>query len=293
VSNNSQPLVSIIMPCYNGRETLPMALASLLCQTYQNWECVFIDDGSSDGSADIVKSIGDPRFRIIKFNENRGRGAARQRGNEEARGEYIAMLDADDWYYSTKLEKQIVFLSINPDISLVSTGMIIADEEGYPVGYRGRRQIIGETLDTLKDPPLAYAPTCIKADVAKNYPYNPLYRRAQDKDFLQRVCMREKFANLPELLYVYREYRSYNWVNVKQSFVYRIKSLCSLTKEFPFRSRLEMIKVWSKLFIYASAFAFGQGRRLVARRSAKLAEEMQNIYDKEKQGVEAVAAKIF
>ena len=100
-------LVSIIMTCYNGKSSLPMALASIICQTYENWELIFVDDGSSDGSSDLVQAFCDPRFKVFRLKENCGRGVAYQRALDEAKGNFIAILDDDDWWYSTKLQKQI------------------------------------------------------------------------------------------------------------------------------------------------------------------------------------------
>jgi glycosyltransferase involved in cell wall biosynthesis len=152
-----QPLVSIIMPCFNGEKTLPRALASLINQTHENWELVFIDDGSIDGSVDVVQAAHDPRIRIIRFERNLGRGVARQRGNEEAKVEFMAMLDADDWWYSTKLEKQLSFLMGHPSISLVGTGLMVVDHAGRVLACRRCRRIDSAIMITLRRPPLAYA----------------------------------------------------------------------------------------------------------------------------------------
>ncbi len=69
----ADPLVSIIIPCYNSNSTLPRALASILLQTYQNWECIVIDDGSIHKASTVLAKISDPRFRYIELKENKGR----------------------------------------------------------------------------------------------------------------------------------------------------------------------------------------------------------------------------
>lgn len=120
-----QPLVSVIMPSFNARGTLPRAAASLIAQTYENWECVFVDDGSTDGSFEWICQIGDPRFRCFRNALNQGRGATRQLGLEKSRGEYICMLDADDWYYPQKLQRQVDCVEADPMLVLVSADLAI------------------------------------------------------------------------------------------------------------------------------------------------------------------------
>ncbi len=121
----STPLVSVIMPCYNATSTLPMALASLLAQTYENWECVLVDDGSTDAPVAILERIDDPRIRYIRLPYNQGRGVARQIALDNVRGDLITMLDADDWIYPNKLEMQYLQMVANPHLALISTGMAI------------------------------------------------------------------------------------------------------------------------------------------------------------------------
>lgn len=97
------PKISIIMPNYNGARHLRDALDSVLAQTFSDWECIVIDDGSTDSSIDIIKEYKDSRFVLIGAN-HRGVSAARNAGLDSARGEWIAFLDSDDCYTRTALE---------------------------------------------------------------------------------------------------------------------------------------------------------------------------------------------
>lgn len=105
------PKVSIIIPCYNQAPYLPKAIESLLSQTWEDWECIIVDDGSTDNSADIVKKCcaEDKRFFLYQ-KENGGSATARNMGLEKAQGEYIQFLDADDSMDSRKLERQIALM---------------------------------------------------------------------------------------------------------------------------------------------------------------------------------------
>lgn len=113
-------LVSIIIPCYNYGWLLPETLDSVLAQTYPHWECLIIDDGSTDNSRTVGEEYAarDARFQYI-YQPNRGMSAARNRGLDEAMGEYIQFLDADDLLAPHKLERQVAFLTGHPDVDLI------------------------------------------------------------------------------------------------------------------------------------------------------------------------------
>lgn len=118
------------MPAYNAENTIAKALKSLLNQTYMNWECIIVDDGSTDSTVKIVSSFNDSRINLISLEKNMGRGYARQVALDNSSGEYIAMLDADDWYYSNKLKSQIDIFNKYPEVSVVSCGMAVTDLNG-------------------------------------------------------------------------------------------------------------------------------------------------------------------
>lgn len=113
VSSNSPPLVSIIIPCWNAAQYIGEAIASALAQTYPNIEVIVIDDGSTDGSLDVIQSFGE-RIRW-ETGPNQGGCAARNRGLSLAKGDLIQFLDADDWLLPQKLERQVPLMLENPD----------------------------------------------------------------------------------------------------------------------------------------------------------------------------------
>lgn len=105
-------LVSIILPTYNRAEFLPRALDSVLAQTHGDWECVVIDDGSTDNTEEVLAGYGDPR--IIRFRqENQGVSGARNAGIARCRGEVLALLDSDDEWMERKLETQLAYMADN------------------------------------------------------------------------------------------------------------------------------------------------------------------------------------
>jgi glycosyltransferase involved in cell wall biosynthesis len=116
---NTSPQVSVIIPTFNRRDYLPIALDSVLAQTYTDYEIVIIDDGSTDDTRDILAPY-EQRIRYF-YQENRGIAAARNRGIEEARGTCIALLDSDDYWLPGKLACQVEGLEENPQWGMVAT----------------------------------------------------------------------------------------------------------------------------------------------------------------------------
>jgi len=135
-----QPLVSVIIPCYNGEKFISKAIESVLNQTYQNWELIVINDGSMDNSKKIVqKYMEDGRIKLIEHKSNRGIPKTKNTGISIAKGEYIAFLDQDDIWLQQKLELQIkCFEEESNDIGIVCTGMIFTDSNMKPLNiFRG------------------------------------------------------------------------------------------------------------------------------------------------------------
>ncbi len=131
-----QPLVSIILPTYNGAKYIAAAIASVQAQSYTNWELIIIDDGSTDDTEVIVQSLShaDSRIQYVKNEQNLGIQKTLNRGLALAKGEYIARIDDDDqWIDADKLTAQVSFLESHPDYVLVGTGVVIVTETGQEI----------------------------------------------------------------------------------------------------------------------------------------------------------------
>jgi glycosyltransferase involved in cell wall biosynthesis len=122
-------LVSVIVPTYNRRETIQAAIASVQRQTFQDWELIVVDDGSSDGTADLIEGS-DPRLVLIR-QENQGVNAARNAAMLRARGSYIAFLDSDDEWLPHHLELSVAFFRAHPGEDFLSGEFC---EDGSPTG---------------------------------------------------------------------------------------------------------------------------------------------------------------
>lgn len=121
----SDPLVSVIIPCYNYGRYLSEALDSLLAQTYANWECIIVDDGSTDNTREVAGGYTQKDSRFKYFHQsNSGVSGARNRALQEANGTYIQLLDADDLLEKEKFRLQVAFLEEHPDVDLVYSIMV-------------------------------------------------------------------------------------------------------------------------------------------------------------------------
>lgn len=115
-----KPLVSVIIPCFNYAHFLPEALESILNQTYKNWECIVVNDGSTDDTRKVTQSYTkkDERFKYF-YQSNKGVSVARNRGIKKCRGKYIQLLDADDFIAPEKIKNQLKCFNANPSIDIV------------------------------------------------------------------------------------------------------------------------------------------------------------------------------
>lgn len=131
-SSNVRPLVSVVIPCYNAERWVAEAVDSALSQTYEPMEIIAVNDGSSDTTGSILASYGTAVHTITQ--ENAGLSGARNAAILQAKGEYVAFLDADDVWAPTKTEQQMQFLLANPRFGLIGSGCYQIDENSQHIG---------------------------------------------------------------------------------------------------------------------------------------------------------------
>ena len=129
---NKSPKVSVVTPAYNAENTIAESIQSVINQTFSDFDMIIIDDGSTDRTAEIIKSIEDSRIRYI-YQDNAERAAARNLGIQNAKGRYIAFLDADDFWVEDKLEKQITLFRKNPELGLVYSDLYLFDDQSKEI----------------------------------------------------------------------------------------------------------------------------------------------------------------
>lgn len=130
---NSIPIISVIIPMYNVEKYIEQSINSVLEQSYHHFELILVDDGCVDNTLNIVNKFYDPRIIVIS-QANRGLSGARNTGINAARGLYIALLDADDYWAEDKLTKHIQHLSANPKVGVSYCPSLFVNEEGELLG---------------------------------------------------------------------------------------------------------------------------------------------------------------
>lgn len=211
-----RPIVSILMPVYNGLPLIKASIESLYRQTMAEWECIIVNDGSTDGTKEYLDSLDDSRFVVCHFDINKGRPEARQKTLELAQGEYIAMLDAEDLYHPNKLQLQLEAFSRHPEVDLVATQMCSFGTRTDLLTIRGFqdssvRQFTGNNVP-------GHATVMIRTKKAKVLKYNKALKFGQDVDFLCRYMKGIKFLTIPQPLYYYSEYDSVSKKKIKRTY---------------------------------------------------------------------------
>jgi glycosyltransferase involved in cell wall biosynthesis len=197
--------VTIGIPFLNARPYLADAVRSVFAQTREDWELLLIDDGSSDGSADIVRGLDDPRVRLLSDGRNRGLCARLNQIAALARGTYLARMDADDLMHPERIERQVRFLRENPDVDLVDTATFTVDDDLTLLGIRGDRPLDARPEAVLRNGLLVHPTVMGRTEWFRRNPYDPVYVRAEDRELWSRICATTRFGRLCEPLFFYRE----------------------------------------------------------------------------------------
>lgn len=206
------PRVSIVMPVYNGEAYLKHAIRSLLAQSFEDWELVIVDDGSTDATPQILQQYTDARIRIFR-QKNGGEASARNTGLANMTGEYMAFLDADDEYLSGALENMVSYLDNHPQDAVVfSDGYICNEKDQQLMRLTEIRPGIftGNVLEHLVlTPTVITVPVCTMTRIASVIKHglsfdgkNNLY--GTDWDFWIRLAVHENFGYLDKLTCKYR-----------------------------------------------------------------------------------------
>jgi len=203
MSSISNPKISVLLPCYNAEKYIKDSIDSILAQTYQNIEFIIIDDGSTDLSLSIIKSLAatDPRIQFFS-RENRGLAKTLNQGIDIASGRYIARMDQDDIAHPERLQKQFAFMENNPHVGVCGTW-------AQTFGTKSRLLKMPVTNNEIKarlffESPFVHPAVMIRKDVLHHF---KLYYRvvvAEDYDLWSRASKFCEYHNLPEVLLDYR-----------------------------------------------------------------------------------------
>ncbi|HVN94190.1 MAG TPA: glycosyltransferase [Terracidiphilus sp.] len=200
-SVKKNPLVTIGMPVYNCRATVAESIASILNQTLEDWELVVFDDGSRDGTHDVVRRFADPRIRLIVGKTNRGLPARLIEIVRQSRSTFFARMDGDDTAYPDRLQQQVDFLRNHPEIDLVAGAVAVIDGNGEAIGVRHppleHERICARPYSRF---PMAHPTWLGRTDWFRHHPYREDAVRMEDWDLLFRAHRQSRFANLQEIV---------------------------------------------------------------------------------------------
>lgn len=192
------PLISVVLPAYNARKFIEQAVQSILDQSFSDFELLVIDDGSTDGTTEILKAITDPRLRLIRHKTNCGLIHVLNEGIAEAKGEFIARMDADDIAEPGRLETQVQFLEKHPQIGIVGSAIRIIDcngDMGQTYLFPESHVLVEWSMSFFC--PIAHPTVMVRASVIRQhggYSFNAIH--AEDYDLWTRMSITTQFANL-------------------------------------------------------------------------------------------------
>jgi glycosyltransferase involved in cell wall biosynthesis len=209
-SSNHMPTISVLMPVFNAQKDLRQAIDSILNQSFADFEFLIIDDGSTDDSAYIVRSYLDARIRFLQNPKNLGLVPTLNRGLSEARGKYIARMDADDISEPLRFESQLALLEKTP--ADICGGLFrIIDADGKVTGTVSVPFQTDELIACLANTvPFAHGSVMMRSSFLRDHQlqYGPS-PYAEDHDLWIRIFeYGGRFANVSEMLFQYRNYSS-------------------------------------------------------------------------------------
>lgn len=198
---SARPRATVFMPVHNRARLIGRAVTSVLRQSFGDFELLLIDDGSSDDSVRVIRRFSDPRIRLLQNGENLGIARTRQRGLEEARGTFIALLDSDDAMPPRRLEQQVRFLHAHPHVATVGGWAREFDAAGK---LRRSVKVLPLVPGELKARLLFRtcfhnSSTMSRLSVLREFGYDPAFPVSSDYEMFSRVAHDWKLANLPRV----------------------------------------------------------------------------------------------
>jgi glycosyltransferase involved in cell wall biosynthesis len=225
--------ISVVMPARNAEKTLHHAVASILCQSYEDWELLIMDDGSTDRTLAIAEQFGDRRVRVFSDGACRGLSAQVNRAITMARGQFLARQDADDVSYPDRLQRQRDFLEANPDVDLLGAACLTFRDDGEVGGVRryppDHKRICARPWLQIA---VTHATWMGRLGWFSRNRYRGDVARAQDWELLRRTFRNSHFANLPEVLVGVRE----DSISLRKQMLTR-RQVCKLALEFSTQER--------------------------------------------------------
>lgn len=204
----TSPTVSVVMTAYNGEAYIGEAIEGVLSQSFPDFELLVVDDGSSDGTVEIVRSFEDARLRLVQNERNLGISNSRNRGNELARGRYLAAHDQDDISYSNRLKDEVEVLEADPEVVLVCgrVDSIPSKEEPWPSHVPPTADVLAWSLFTGSK--ITHSTICMRRSTLRDHgiKYEQRYHYAEDFELFHKLSEVGTLVMLPSVLGAYRHH---------------------------------------------------------------------------------------
>jgi glycosyltransferase involved in cell wall biosynthesis len=278
--------ISIGIPIYNAEAYLADAIKSVLAQNYPYWELILVNDGSTDNSLQIAQEFAarDTRIRIISDGLNKKLPARLNQIVKEAKYNFIARMDADDFMHPQRLEKQWSFLEENKKYDLVASGLISIDNHNNVKGFRCVDQLFDEFSSPSLNYPIVHPSVMARKSWYLRNQYSEKYPRAEDFELWTRAITKKDFkmAVLPDLLLYYREEGNLS----KHKIINSYKDILKIYANYYGNSfNIEVVKLYLKILVVNIMSYAGNLQKLANRRnkyfeSDILKKDLQEILNK-------------
>lgn len=204
---NNQPLVSVIMNCYNSDKYLKEAIDSVMAQTYTNWEIIFWDNQSTDQSADIVKSYDDKRIKKFYAEQHTTLGEGRNKALEKANGEFISFLDCDDLYLPQKIEKTLEYFKDDNTGLVYTNGYTLYEDKNIKKNFYKNIQPSGKLFEVWLSSYQVMIPSVMfrkKVLNSLDYWFDNRFNMIEEFDFFIRIAKKWNINYSHENLCIWR-----------------------------------------------------------------------------------------
>lgn len=282
------PKITIGLPVYNAERFIGLTIRSIINQTFQDWELIITDDGSTDSTVEIIKSFQDFRIRLFVDGENHGISYRLNQQIDEARGEYFARMDADDIMLPDRLQRQYDYLVVNRDVDVVGGGAIIIDDDNNILGQRVKPKEVQLTNQKwLKGYGLIHPSVMGKLNFFRTYKYSEELKGIEDNDLWERTSGESKLIELPVPVIYYRdplEFKLSTYLFRRRQNRKRWKSKRMVKKYGIGTAIIEILKCYMKSFLSILFSTLSYDKVLIARRNKpiekNISTQMESSIDK-------------
>lgn len=244
--------VTVGIPVYNGGKYLKLAIESVLCQTYTDFELIITDDGSNDNSVEIMNSFNDPRIKIVADGENHGLPSRLNQQVQMATGKYFVRMDADDVMFPTRIAEQVEFMKAHSDVDVVGAKSVIIDEQSKVI-YQSKQggRAPSTTQDVIEGRIFIHPTVTGKTEWFRSNPYDESKRRSQDFFLWLQSVEHSKFVLIDKPVLFYRVLKK----DVVNKFVRDNQLMREFYwKEFKHSHAFSYLYNWGKQFVRLPLF---------------------------------------